>query len=474
MKIDPIVSERLAASGQSHLLQFWSTLDETRRANLLSQLKAIDFELINRLFRGEEEGIDWSAMANRARPPKAVRLQDVVGDRVELNGRKCTRSEATRLGEEAIRSGQIGMILLAGGQGTRLCFDHPKGMYTIGPLSNRTLFQIHIDQLKAVRARYGAAIPLIVMTSPATDLETRDYFAAQQNFGFTTSEMSIICQGTMPAIERETGKVLLSGPGQIALSPDGHGGLLGALQKDGILDEYKSRGLTHFFYGQVDNPLIPWCDPEMIGYHLFAQSQMTSVVVQKRFAEEKVGNVVEVDGRMCIIEYSDLPKEPASKLDENGGLLLWAGNIAVHLFDLDFLRSVAIHADGLPFHCAKKPVPYVDSEGKLVRPNGPNGLKFERFIFDLLPHAERALAIEGDPSKVFAPVKNGIDAPTDSPLTCRRAIVDLHRGWLESAGASVGDGVQIEIHPEWALDELAVKKRILPGTQISTDTYFVS
>ncbi len=325
------------------------------------------------------------------------------------------------------------MILVAGGQGTRLGFDHPKGMYPIGPLSNRTLFQIHVDRLKAIRAKYIASVPLIVMTSPATDEETREYFSSQQNFGLDDHEMQILCQGTMPAIDRETGKILMSGPDEVALSPDGHGGLLGALQRSGKLNGLRSQGVSQFFYGQVDNPLIPWCDPEMIGYHMTAQSQMTTVVVRKRFAEEKVGNVVEVDGRMCIIEYSDLPSSAANKVTDSGAIYLWAGNIAVHLFDLAFLEAVSVHADGLPFHSAKKSVPYIDQQGNVIRPSVPNGLKFERFIFDLLPHAERTLAIEGC-AEVFAPVKNGMDAPTDSPVSCRRAIIELHRGWLKSAG----------------------------------------
>lgn len=221
-------------------------------------------------------------------------------------------TKAFALGEQAIRSGKLAVILVAGGQGTRLGFDLPKGMFRIGPLSNRTLFEMHVDRLRAVMKEYHVSIPLYIMTSPATDARTRIFFSENDCFGLGSDQLRIFCQGTMPAVDAKTGQVLLSAKGEVSLSPDGHGGMLQAMSLHGCLDDAADHGIEHFFYGQVDNPLVELCDPALIGYHLQADSEMTTQVVPKQTATDRVGNVVSIDGRAQIIEYSDLPEVPAN------------------------------------------------------------------------------------------------------------------------------------------------------------------
>ena len=315
--------------GQSHLLKFWEKLDADSRIDLASQIQAIDFRELADLFAGVEKTVDWVELSQRAQPPAAIRLQEPTP--------LFSRQDATKCGEQAIRDGKIGMILVAGGQGTRLGFDQPKGMFRIGPVSNRSLFAMHADSLRGAMRRYSASIPLYVMTSPATDLPTREYFESHHRLGLKEDQLIVFCQGTMPALDAATGKILMESASRIALSPDGHGGIVSALDRQGILKSASERGIEHFFYAQVDNPLVRACDPELIGYHLLSKSQMTTQVVKKRFGKEKVGNVVSVDGRTHIIEYSDLPDEAASRTNPNGELSLWAGNIAVHVLDLKFL-----------------------------------------------------------------------------------------------------------------------------------------
>ncbi len=437
---------------QSHLLQFWAELSPESQRSLSQQLEQIDLPLIHKLVCNEDKAVDWEALSRKAEPPPAARLDEVAP--------KFSATAALEKGETALRAGRVGMILVAGGQGTRLGFDPPKGMFPIGPVSHRTLFQMHCDRLLAMMKRYHVSIPTYVMTSPATDAETRAYFEEHQRCGLAPDDLKIFCQGTMPAVDATTGRILLAEKDAVALSPDGHGGLVNALNQHGCLDDARQRGIDYLYYAQVDNPLAQLCDPELIGYHILSSSQLTTQVVQKRFPTERVGNVVSIDGKVQIIEYSDLPESAALQTLDDGSLKLWAGNIAVHVFDLDFLASVVASADGLPFHRARKKVPFVDEQGQLVEPSQPNAIKFERFVFDLLPMAERAFVVEGDASQVFAPVKNADGAEVDTPALAKLALSALHQKWLADAGATVAPNVTVEIHPDWALDAAEVHAKL--------------
>lgn len=449
---------------QLHLLSFWDSLSVSEKYQLLEQLQLIDFALMQRLTQGADYAPDWGQLASKAEPPPAIRIHDSQASISSL--------EARHAGEDALQRGRVAMILAAGGQGTRLGFDHPKGLFPIAPLSGRTLFEMHVDRLRAVGKRYGIKIPMLIMTSPATDQETREFFLRHNQLGLSPDELTIFCQGTMPAVDASSGKILMSSKSEIALSPDGHGGLLAALNKHGLLDQAARQGIDYFFYAQVDNPLVPVADAELLGYHILARSEMTTQVVQKRFALEKVGNVVAIDGKVQIIEYSDLPAQYAEQTLPDGSLKLWAGNIAVHVFDVRFLRRVSQHADALPFHRAKKPVPHVTLDGKWSQPAEANAIKFERFIFDLLPLAEQAIVVEGDAREVFAPVKNANGAATDTPLATQSALISLHAEWLKSAGCTIALGAKVEIHPAWALDATEVQRRVNEPFHIANDTYF--
>jgi UDP-N-acetylglucosamine/UDP-N-acetylgalactosamine diphosphorylase len=450
--------------GQEHLLRHMAKLERDERTLLEAQLATIDFSQLQRLVAGEETGPNWAELAARAEPPPAIRLNDPQP--------KFSLDDAQAAGEKAIRDGKLATIIVAGGQGTRLGFEHPKGMFPIGPLSGRTLFQMLADRLLAVMKRYGVSIPMYIMTSPATDAETRQYFADNQRCGLAEDQLVIFCQGTMPAVEAGSGKLLLETRSSLALSPDGHGGLVSALNKSGCLADAAQRGVEHFFYAQVDNPLVQLCDPALIGYHGLSASQVTTQVVRKRFAKEKVGNVVGLDGKVQIIEYSDLPDSAAEQTLNDGSLKLWAGNIAVHLFERKFLQAVVENTESLAFHRAHKAVPHLNEALQLVQPEKPNAIKFERFVFDLLPLAVRSIVVEGNAADVFAPVKNADGAAVDTPEQSKAALCGLHRSWLESAGATIMPEVKVEIHPAWALDAAEVRKKVGNECKISADTFF--
>lgn len=454
---------RCVEGGQGHLLAHWENLSPAQQSHLLMQIESIDFTLLTELKQGAGYLPNATVFADRALPPDAVSLGQPY--------RGVSHREAVEEGNRAIAAGKVAMILVAGGQGTRLGFDKPKGMFPIGPVSRRTLFEMHVDSLRAAMQRFHVSIPLLIMTSPATDAATRDYFEEHQRLGLSPEDLFLFQQGTMPAIDAPSGRILMESPWELALSPDGHGGVVKALLQSGSMDAMRSRGIEYFFYAQVDNPMVRACDPGLIGYHRIAESQMTTQVVRKRSAKERVGNVVQIDGRTHIIEYSDLPDSLAEQTLPDGTLKLWAGNIAVHVFDRTFLETSA--SQSLPFHQALKTVPYVDADGNRHQPTSPNAIKYERFVFDLLPAAERTLVVEGDAFEVFAPVKNGDGAATDTPTTARQAISRLHASWLERAGATIQEEIQVEIHPMWAWDADEVLNKMQRPCTISADTYFV-
>jgi UDP-N-acetylglucosamine/UDP-N-acetylgalactosamine diphosphorylase len=459
--------ERLQRFGQEHLLQFWDELDESARGRLKAQIEAIDLERISQLFREGAGSCDWAAMARRATPPPAMRLADRQG-----GGGRFSASDARRVATEALAAGKVGVLLVAGGQGSRLGFDHPKGMYQIGPVSGASLLQIHFEKALAVARRYGASMPVYMMTSPATHDEQVEFLGQHERFGLPKDDVVLFCQGTMPAVDAQTGKLLLAEKDSLFLSPDGHGGTVAALEANGAIEHMRRRGIEHLFYLQVDNPLTPIGDLEFIGYHLLAKSELTSMAVAKQTPKDRVGVFAMIDGQMQVIEYSDLPDDVAEERDSTGSLKFWAGSIAVHVFSVAFLERALALKDALPFHVARKKVPYVDEAGKVVEPKEPNALKFERFIFDLVPHARNPLVVEFAEAEVFAPLKNAPGAERDTPEYVKKYMVAQHRGWLEAAGTRVAEDVAVEISPLWALDAERVAGREDRPAAIEHATYF--
>jgi UDP-N-acetylglucosamine/UDP-N-acetylgalactosamine diphosphorylase len=458
---------RLAPFGQEHLLAFWDELDAHARAGLAAQIEALDLELLDQLFHQKVAACDWAALAARALPPPAFRLRE--------SRPSIPVEQAHERGQQALSAGHVGVILVAGGQGTRLGFEHPKGMYSIGPVSGASLFQILLEKI-AARARVaGMRVPLYLMTSPATHEETVAYLTANENFGLPRDDVRVFCQGTMPAVDAASGRVLLAAKGELALSPDGHGGTLAALAASGALADIRDRGLRQLFYCQVDNPLVEMCEPALVGYHLLAGSEVSTLVVAKRHSRDRVGNVVSIDGKVQILEYSDLnPLDDriVERRAPDGGPVFWAGNTAVHVFEAVFLESMASNAHGLPFHVARKAVSHVDAAGRAVEPGEANAVKFERFIFDLLPAARRAIVVEADPVVAFAPVKNAPGEAFDTPEAAQAQMIALYAGWLRAAGCEVAAGVPVEISPLFAQNAEEVAAQIRPGLTVTAARYF--
>jgi UDP-N-acetylglucosamine/UDP-N-acetylgalactosamine diphosphorylase len=377
----PALLAKLRPHGQEHLIAFWDELNDAQRRRLGAQIEGIDFPLIDALYRGAVDQPDWAELSRRAEPPEALRLADRRRSGAAAWG--ATPEQARARGVEALRDGRIGVLLTAGGQGSRLGFDKPKSLYPIGPLSGATLLQIHCEKVRAAARRYGRPVRLYLMTSPVTHDDTVEFVHHERRFGLLEEELVVFCQGTMPAVDAHTGKLLLEAKDSLFLSPDGHGGAVAALAASGAIDHMREHGVEHLFYLQVDNPLAPICDPEFIGHHLLAESELTSLAVAKSSPQDKLGNFATIDGRLHVIEYSDFPEDVAALRDQAGELVFWAGSVAIHMFHRAFLERSLQLKDRLPFHVARKKAEHIDDRGRPVAPAQPNALKFERFIFDL-------------------------------------------------------------------------------------------
>ena len=462
------VRERLRAAGQEHLADAIDRLSGTARERLEAEVAGVDLDLVARLV-GELTGDDAPGAPGEIAPPAPESLVPLPRDEADL----ARDLRARDAGEELLRAGGVAAVLLAGGQGTRLGFDGPKGLYPFAPITGRTLFAHHAAKIAALRARFGAVLPWYILTSPQNDDATRAAFEEAGWFGLDPASVRLVVQGTLPAVDRETGRILLDAPDRLALSPDGHGGLLSALRVSGALDEMAAGGVRTIFTFQVDNPMARVCRPELLGHHFLAAADMSSVVVRKVGPEEKMGVIATIDGRTGVVEYSDLPDALAQERDDEGELVYWAGSIAVHCIDVAFVARLTEGGLRLPYHRALKKVPHVDAEGRRVEPGEPNAVKFETFLFDALPSAERTVTVEAAREDEFSPIKNAEGA--DSPATARRDLNRLYARWLAHAGVAVpvgadGEPVDLEVDPRRALDADELAAALPPGLTIEGPT----
>ena len=445
---------------QQHLLRFWDELSAEEQSAFAKQIEAVDFQMLadirERAAAAQPESAPEESRADRASAPGSViRQPQSPEDESQWQA-------AAERGVSMLSDGRCAVITVAGGQGTRLGFDQPKGMFPIGPISDRTLFQIFAEQIQAIRNKYSCELPWLIMTSQATHEDTQNYFESQDYFGMPRDSVSFFCQASLPATDAATGRLLLGNKGSLSLTPDGHGGVVAALDRAGLLSRLSDSGIDYLYYHQVDNPTVCICDPAFIGFHMMKDSQMTTLVAKKSSPTERMGVLVDIDGGTEIIEYSELSPEQAEKTDDSGQWIFWAGNTAVHGFDRKFLESLAQGDTQLPLHIARKKVAYVDDSGQPVTPSEndqPNAIKLERFIFDALPLAERTLIVEGNREREFNPVKNAEGA--DSPATARDALNRNGRAMLRAAGADVGEDVAVEISP---LVEDDLKTHLEEGT----------
>jgi UDP-N-acetylglucosamine/UDP-N-acetylgalactosamine diphosphorylase len=443
--------DRFQRAGQGQVFRFFERLSAEGKKRLLSEAEEIDLAEMERLVKtlvvgGAARTVDLEGLG----PAPYERLVSRGGDPGQW-------SKALVTGESALRAGRVAAFTVAGGQGTRLGYDGPKGTFRVTPVKGRSLFQVFAWKILATGRRYGRPLHWFVMTSHQNHEATEAFFRDNRHFGLDPARVHFFRQGRMPAVDF-SGKILLEGQGSIALSPDGHGGSLRALERSGALDLLASEGIDTLSYFQVDNPLVRSVDPSYIGWHLMRGSEMSSKMIPKAYPEEKLGVFCTRQGKTVVIEYSDLPLDHQREKDSSTGRLRYeAGSIAIHVIDREFVRRMAKGSEGLPFHRADKRIATVDEAGREVKPEKANGVKFELFVFDALPSARNTIVVETSRADDFSPVKNA--EGVDSPASCRSDQLRQFARWLRAAGAAVPvdasglPGATLEVSPLFGYDE---------------------
>lgn len=443
-----MLEKKLQLIGQEHIARLLeSGAPFVSREAVENDLSRVDMGLVGELTQGRHLFMDPGM--GRVEPPEVFPASFAASP--EAN-------EYRDHGEKLLREGRVAALVVAGGQGSRLGIEAPKGVVEVSPVKGKSLFQIHAEKVRALFLKYGRAVPFFIMTSRENDQATRSFFEAHAFFGLDPKEVFFFVQGMLPSVTPE-GRLILSREGGLFLNPDGHGGTLAALEKSGCLAVMKEKGIDEIFFFQVDNPLVAVCDPLFMGLHAGKGAGMSSKVVRKRDFGEKVGVIATVGGRTRVVEYSDMSDEMRFAVDGAGRMLYWAGNSAIHVIRRDFVETLTGSDLRLPFHKAAKAIATLDEAGNPVE---ITGVKFETFIFDALPMTGCSVSLEVLREEEFAPVKN--KTGEDSLESSKAMQSALHRGWLEDLGIHVGPGVRVEISPLFALekDDLKAQVETLP------------
>ncbi|KAG7235545.1 hypothetical protein INR49_002591 [Caranx melampygus] len=425
------VRQSLESAGQTHVLRFWPELCEEERAAFLRELSQLDLE-------GLREHCEGAAGAAGSPAASLDQHLEPVPPQFIGSVRKSDPSCLSAWEDEGllrISESRVGVLLLAGGQGTRLGVQYPKGMYNVGLPSGKTLYQIQAERIHKIQelagVKYGSkcTVPWYIMTSEFTLAPTETFFKENNYFGLEPSNIVMFEQRMIPAVTFD-GKVILQGKGKIAMAPDGNGGLYQALVDNKVLEDMKKRGVEYLHVYCVDNILVKMADPVFIGF----------CVVEKAYPAEPVGVVCRVQGVTQVVEYSEIQPETAELRGPGGELVYSAGNICNHFFTRAFLQDVAEKFKGkLKQHVAIKKVPFVDSQGNQVKPTKPNGIKMEKFVFDVFPFSRNFVAFEVVREDEFSPLKNADGAATDTPTVARNSLLAQHCRWATAAGAKLLD-----------------------------------
>ncbi len=448
--------ETLAARNQQHVLRFWEELSEPQRVTLLEDVESIPWDVLDPLISSHVLVVPTRTVPGLIEPAPIFPARPAEAQAVEYN-------RARQMGRELLCGGRVAAFTVAGGQGTRLGYDGPKGCVPVTPVGDVTLFELFAQMMAAAGRKYATDMAWYIMTSPSNHEETVTFFETHGFFGLSPGNIMFFSQGMLPAFDMN-GQLLLSEKHRLALAPDGHGGSLKALVRSGALADMQRRGIEVISYFQVDNPLVRPFDTLFLGLHTTAKSEMSTKVTPKADDLERVGNLCLADGKLSMIEYSELPAELAHAKNPDGTRRFDAANLAVHLIDVALVDRIVRHSFELPFRRAEKVVGFINSDGRRATPEAPNAIKLEAFVFDALPLARDPLLLQVDRSEEFSPVKKA--SGSDSVETSRRDQVSRACRWLEAVGVEVprrSDGTPdlcVCITPSFALDAEDVAAKV--------------
>ena len=386
-------AEKLCWCGQQHILQYFEELSENEQNELLEQIELTDFSVI-------EQGKSGAASKKGVISPLASLELDEISE---------CKERFTEIGTKAIQEGKVAAVLLAGGMGTRLGSDDPKGVYNIGKTKDVYIFQRIVENLMDIVKLTQTDIYLFVMTSDKNHTKTVSFFKEHNFFGYKEEYVKFFMQEMAPATDYE-GKVYMESKSQISNSPNGNGGWFSSMKKWGILDIIHNEGIQYLNVFSVDNVLQRIADPSFIGAVIERGVEAGAKVVKKAAPDEKVGVMCLEDGRPSVIEYYELTEELMNTLNEKGERVYNFGAILNYLFEVKALERIIDNQ--LPVHIVEKKIPYMDEKGNFIKPETPNGYKYELLILDMIHDLKSCLPYEVERNKEFAPIKNktGVDS----------------------------------------------------------------
>ena len=440
--------QRIFKYHQEHILHFWDELSEQEQKHLLEIAGAINFRKIQKYYKiakTENKPINFSLLE--------------PSDYVKQNDER--REKFYQLGSEALKSGKVAFLTVAGGQASRLGFDLPKGCFRISPITQKSLFQIFAEKILFYSNLYNQPLKWFIMTSIDNFKTTVDFFSQNNYFNLDKKNVFFFKQGINPTVTSESGDLILKNKSELFMNPNGHGGILGALTSQGYISQMEHLGIEYLSYFQVDNPLINMADPYFIGCHINENSNISTKVIRKEFAEEKLGIAMQEckSTKRKIVEYSDIPEKIMKQQDENGNLLFNMGSTGIHIFSVSFIKKAS---SKLPIHIANKEMTLPNISNSDNPEKKISVLKFETFVFDTIPLAKKAIFFETSRNEEFFPLKN--KTGTDSIETCIDGQINLYRSWLKDLGCKDIDKIErCEISPLFAPDrasflEIANKK----------------
>ncbi|MBO0992828.1 UDPGP type 1 family protein [Bacillus sp. SD088] len=380
-----LLKERLTRYQQEHLLSFFHELKLDEQEALLQQIEGVDLNEV-------EEASRQLTSPRAEHQPKIM----PIGYEAMVHFPPLKRERLEERGLNRIRQGKVAVLLLAGGQGTRLGHDGPKGTISLGDSSEQSLFALQAKRLRLIEEKAGAQIPWYIMTSPSNDKETKAFFKRNHYFHCNPKQVRFFQQELMPTLTLE-GKLILESPATISMAPNGNGGVFSSMKSTGVWEDMKEKEIEWVFMNNIDNALVQVADPVFIGFAEESGAAISSKAVKKCAPDEKVGLLCLADGRPHVVEYSEL------NLEEGINHSLTNANIGIHLFHMSFLEKAMNYS--LPYHFAHKVIPKVDKYGRRMQANSPNGYKLEKFYFDVLPLAESMSVLQVEREQEFAPIK---------------------------------------------------------------------
>ena len=435
--------EKYEKANQEHVFTFYDELNIADKVALYTQLQGFDPDRINVL---ADKALHPPKSDDSGRQSSIEPLpSSASASLLELEKDQIQQWYKTGLG--LIADNKVAVVLMAGGQGTRLGSSDPKGCFDIDLPSKKSLFQLQAERIYKIqdlaRRHSGldtpAAVPWYVMTSGPTRKPTEQFFQKHDYFGLPKENVIIFEQGVLPCISNE-GKILMEGKSKVAVAPDGNGGIYQALLLSEARTDMRKRGIEHIHAYCVDNCLVKVADPVFIGFAATKDVDIATKVVRKRAANEPVGLIVQKDEKPDVVEYSEIDKEMAEATESGDRLKFRAANIVNHYYSFRFFESIEDWSHKLPHHVAKKKIPYMDTEtGNTVKPETANGIKLEQFVFDVFPmiSMDKFACLEVDRKEEFSPLKNARGTGEDDPGTSKRDIMDQGSRWLKEAGATV-------------------------------------